>query len=225
MRLKTTIATLACGLLMMYGGIGYKANEKVEQVRLSSIQEIILDKCEGYDQLVDGGYITRATKFFNNNSDISLAYLKFALDEKVPKNYDSNEITRTTEKVINEYSGCSRYHHLLLELAKEADKYERKETARDILKEELEDLDERDCSDSFKYHLWMVYGIELGKTDSIEATHKNLEDFYKKDNLSNYNMATHVFGQIERKFPENNSRFEDMVIQKNNFGQIFSKLL
>jgi len=218
MRLKTT-AVLGCGLLMMYSGISYKANEeKVEQVKLSIVQNKIPEKCEEYDKLVDGGYITRATKFYNNNRDISLAYLKFALDENVPNNYDSNEITRTTEKVINEYSGCSHYHHMLLALAKEADKYERKETVGDMLKEELEDLNKREGTVSFKYHLWMVYGIELGKTDSIEATHKNLKNFYKEDNLSNYNMATHVFRQIERKFPENNSRFVDLVIQRSNFG-------
>ena len=146
----------------------------------------------------------------------SLAYLKFALDEDVPKNYDSNEIARTIEKIIDKYSSCSQYHNVLLGLAKETDKYEKNKTIRDLLKKELDDLVERDSSDSFKYHLWMVYGMELKKTDSIEATHKNLKDFYKKNDLANYDTATQLFRQIERKFPENNSRFEDMVIQKSN---------
>ena len=207
MRLKTTIATLACGLLMMYGGIGCKDNIFTKQ------------------ELTEGKDIIYATELFDKNICASLRYLKSALGEDVPKNYDSNEIIRTTEEVIDKYSKKAYCRDVLLGLAKEADKYERKETAGDILKKELDDLDERDCSDSFKYHLWMVYRIEQGKTDSIGATHKNLKDFYKKNDLVNYDTVTHVFGQIERKFPENNSRFEDMVIQKNNFGQIFSKLL
>ena len=225
MRLKTT-AVLGCGLLMMYSGISYKANEeKAEPTKLSIVQEMTLDQFGDYDKskgftrqkFIGERHIFNATKFLNKNIHSSLVYLKSALGEDVPKNYDSNEITITIEKVINKYSRQAYCLDLLLGLAKEADKYERKETAGDILKKELDDLDERDCSDSFKYHLWMVYGIEHGKTDSIEATHKNLKDFYRKNDLVNYDTVAQVFRQIERKFPENKSRFEDMVIQKNHF--------
>lgn len=142
MRLETTVATIACGLMMMYSGIGCKANEEHntdKSSRLSTIQETTIGK-------------------FKENYFI----------------------------------------------------------IKDILKEELDSLDKRDCSDSFKYHLWMIYGMEIGKTDSIEATHKNLKDFYKKHDSANYATANQVFGEIEKKFSKDYSHFVDIANQKRN---------
>lgn len=206
MKLKTIAALATCGFVIIYSEIKHKSNFTIPE--LSGLTQ---------EETINGDYIFNAKMYLENKKEyIGLAYMKFALDKEVPTNYDSNEIIRTAEQVIDKYNKLPNYQYTLLELAKEVDRYERKETAQNILQEKLENLNPMLASDSFKYHLWMVYRLELKKTDSIKDAHNNLTEFYKKDNLSHYIAAIHVFDYIEKSLPENSSRLVDMVMQKSS---------
>ena len=204
MKLKIIATLAACGAVMMYSGIKHKSNYTIPELSAFTQKEI-----------VSGKHIFNATQYLNDKEHIGLAYMKFALNEDVPTNYDSNDIIKTVEQVIDKYSKLPNYRYTLLELAKEADKYERKETTQNILQEKLENIDWGDASDSFKYHLWMMYRIESKRTDSIKDLHKNLEDFYIKNDRGHYIPAIRVFTHIEKNLPEKNSRLVDMVMQKS----------
>ncbi|MEA3514557.1 MAG: hypothetical protein U9R34_03720 [Nanoarchaeota archaeon] len=216
MELKTTVA-IASGIILVWGSITYERNIRpMNQCMLKNLN---------LDEIVSGTHILNAAKYLNKNNYMGLTYLKFALGQDVPIKYDSEDITRTAKQVIDKYSKDSKYYYMLLDFAKEADKYERKETAKNILKEELKNLSKKDCSDSFRYHIWMIYELDLKKTNSIEETHKNLRDFYRKDNMHNYVIATEVLDSVEQNLQKNVPSFVERVMQNSSLESFFSKLL
>lgn len=151
-------------------------------------------------------YITAAAENLRDGfKTYSLYHLEAALGKKeeVKDVVKLEEITKAAERIVDKYAKNENYREGLLDLANTLYEEQKMEIARNKLKSDFEK--KFIYNRSFSYHLWLVYNVSLKKSHSVEDTHKELRDYYKKGDPFEYLMVDSLLSDVEKELPKGDS--------------------
>lgn len=211
--MKNKLIAIGCGLLL---GLGVATTSYVSSTQKESTYPKIFTQEE--EMILT--HLTYASKFIKEGMR---SYALWHLDHLLDKNEGLKigatleQVVKETERVVDKYIKNEKFNIPLLILAKTLYEKQKIETARHNLQEMLEAIDKKYGSPKVTSHMWMIYNITLRETNSVEKTHKEVKEYFKKVYPIRYPVMNDMLDYVESKIPKGDS---ELIKKIKNYNKI-----